>query len=125
MSARSLGMQQPSATPSGTFDIGGDLTDHRLGFGAMRLTGPGIWSDPVDLVDTADSYGPSVSEDLLREGLRPYRGVVVATKGGLTVRVAHLDENAAPANLRLGDDDASALDVAGAAAWAETNRRKA
>jgi pyridoxine 4-dehydrogenase len=94
-------MQQPSATPSGTFDIGGDLRVHRLGFGAMRVTGPGIWGDPadpaearrvlarlpevgVDLIDTADSYGPFVSEELLREVLHPYRGLVVATKGGLT-----------------------------------------
>jgi pyridoxine 4-dehydrogenase len=94
-------MQQPSATPSGTFDIGGDLTVHRLGFGAMRVTGPGIWAEPtdpaearrvlarlpglgVDLVDTADSYGPFVSEDLIREVLHPYDGLVVATKGGLT-----------------------------------------
>jgi pyridoxine 4-dehydrogenase len=94
-------MQQPSTTPSGTLDIGGDLTVHRLGFGAMRVTGPGIWGDPadpaearrvlarlpdlgVDLIDTADSYGPFVSEDLIREVLHPYDGLVVATKGGLT-----------------------------------------
>jgi pyridoxine 4-dehydrogenase len=94
-------MQQPSAKPSGTFDIGGDLRVHRLGFGAMRVTGPGIWGDPVDpaearrvlarlpelgvdLIDTADSYGPFVSEDLLREVLHPFHGLVVATKGGLT-----------------------------------------
>jgi pyridoxine 4-dehydrogenase len=94
-------MQQPSAIPSGTFDIGGDLRVHRLGFGAMRVTGPGIWGEPadpaearrvlarlpevgVDLIDTADSYGPFVSEDLLREVLHPYQGLVVATKGGLT-----------------------------------------
>jgi aryl-alcohol dehydrogenase-like predicted oxidoreductase len=94
-------MQQPSAIPSGTFDIGGDLPVHRLGFGAMRITGGGIWGDPadpaearrvlarlpdlgVDLIDTADSYGPFVSEDLIREVLHPYDGLVVATKGGLT-----------------------------------------
>ncbi|MEZ5115610.1 MAG: aldo/keto reductase [Candidatus Nanopelagicales bacterium] len=91
----------PPAHASGTFAIGGDLTVHRLGFGAMRITGPGIWGDPpdrseavrvlrravelgVDFVDTADSYGPHVSEDLIREALWPYDGVVVATKGGLT-----------------------------------------
>jgi aryl-alcohol dehydrogenase-like predicted oxidoreductase len=90
-----------SAIPSGTFDIGGDLRVHRLGFGAMRITGPGIWGDPsdpaearrvlarlpeldVNLIDTADSYGPFVSEDLLREALHPYPGMVIATKGGLT-----------------------------------------
>jgi aryl-alcohol dehydrogenase-like predicted oxidoreductase len=90
-----------SATASGTFTIGGDLTIHRLGFGAMRITGTGIWGPPadrdeavrtlrrlpelgIDLVDTADSYGPFVSEDLLAEVLAPYRGMVIATKGGLT-----------------------------------------
>lgn len=89
-----------SATSSGTFDIGGDLQVNRLGFGAMRITGPGIWGDPsdgaearrvlarlpelnVNLIDTADSYGPFVSEDLLREILHPY-AAVIATKGGLT-----------------------------------------
>ena len=90
-----------TARSSGTFAIGGDLTVHRLGFGAMRVTGPGIWGDPpdrehalatlrrvpelgIDLIDTADSYGPFVSEDLLREALHPYDGIVIATKGGLT-----------------------------------------
>jgi pyridoxine 4-dehydrogenase len=86
---------------SGTFSLGGDLTVHRLGFGAMRITGEGIWGLPkdhdtairvlrravelgVDFIDTADSYGPFVSEDLIREALHPYDGVTVATKGGLT-----------------------------------------
>jgi pyridoxine 4-dehydrogenase len=90
---------------SGTFTLdasGADpLTVHRLGFGAMRVTGPGIWDDPadidnakavlrravelgVDFIDTADSYGPEVSERLIREALYPYDGIVVATKGGLT-----------------------------------------
>ncbi|WP_236639577.1 aldo/keto reductase [Salinigranum halophilum] len=85
---------------SDTFDIGGDLTVHRLGFGAMRITGEGIIGEPddvdhakqvlrhavdlgVDFIDTADSYGPGVSERLLREALHPYDDVVVATKGGL------------------------------------------
>jgi hypothetical protein len=85
---------------SDTFDIGGDLTVHRLGFGAMRITGEGIIGDPddvgnaldvldravdlgVDFVDTADSYGPGASERLIREALHPYDDVVVATKGGL------------------------------------------
>lgn len=89
------------ARQSGTYAIGGDLHVHRLGFGAMRVTGPGIWGEPadpvearrvlarlpdlgVDLVDTADSYGPYVSEDLVREVLHPYGEVVIATKGGLT-----------------------------------------
>ncbi len=91
----------PIAHSSGTFAIGGDLPVHRLGFGAMRITGPGIWGEPsdregaiallrrvvelgVDFIDTADSYGPFVSEDLIREALHPYEGVVIATKGGLT-----------------------------------------
>jgi aryl-alcohol dehydrogenase-like predicted oxidoreductase len=88
------------AAASGEFALGGDLPVTRLGFGAMRITGPGIWGPPadpeeavrvlrravelgVDLVDTADSYGPFVSEDLIRAALHPYDGVVVATKGGL------------------------------------------
>jgi pyridoxine 4-dehydrogenase len=90
-----------SAAASGTFLLGGDLPIHRLGFGAMRITGRGIWGDPPDraaavrllrrlpelhinFIDTADSYGPFVSEDLLREALHPYPGMVIATKGGLT-----------------------------------------
>ena len=84
-----------------TFRIGGDLEVHRLGFGAMRITGNGIWGPPddpeeakrllrrvvergVDLIDTADSYGPEVSENLIAEALHPYPdGLVIATKGGL------------------------------------------
>jgi len=90
-----------SAAASGQFKIGGDLAVNRLGFGAMRITGPGIWGDPVDplaakatlkrvpelgidFIDTADSYGPDVSENLIRETLHPYKNLVVATKGGLT-----------------------------------------
>ncbi len=88
-------------TQSGTFQLGGDLPVHRLGYGAMRLTGQGVWGPPADLegaravlrravelgvdfIDTADSYGPYVSEDLIREALHPYDGVTIATKGGLT-----------------------------------------
>jgi pyridoxine 4-dehydrogenase len=91
-----------NATASGTFAIGGDLTINRLGFGAMRITGDGIWGEPkdrdnakkvlrravelgVNFIDTADSYGPEVSEQLIGEALAPYaKGVVIATKGGLT-----------------------------------------
>jgi aryl-alcohol dehydrogenase-like predicted oxidoreductase len=86
---------------SGTFNIGKDLEVHRLGYGAMRITGDGIWGEPkdrdvakqvlrravelgVDFIDTADSYGPFISEDLIREALHPYSDVVIATKGGLT-----------------------------------------
>ena len=92
---------QRPATASGTFTIGGDLTVYRLGFGAMRLTGPGIWGPPADkqeaiavlhralelgvnMLDTADSYGPGVSESLIAEALYPYpKDLVIATKGGL------------------------------------------
>jgi aryl-alcohol dehydrogenase-like predicted oxidoreductase len=91
-----------NAAASGTFTIGGDLTVHRLGFGAMRLTGEGIWGEPknpeearrvlrrlldlgVNFIDTADSYGPEVSERLIAEALHPYpKDLVIATKGGLT-----------------------------------------
>jgi|SRR5215211_2651374 len=90
-----------SATASGTFAIGGDMEVTRLGFGAMRITGAGIWGPPddpvaaravlrrlrslgVDFIDTADSYGPYVSEDLICEVLHPYGAIKVATKAGLT-----------------------------------------
>ena len=91
-----------NAAAAGTFTIGGDLTVHRLGFGAMRLTGEGIWGEPkdpaeakkvlrrlldlgVNFIDTADSYGPEVSERLIGEALYPYpKDLVIATKGGLT-----------------------------------------
>ncbi len=91
-----------NAKASGTFAIGGDLAVNRLGYGAMRITGDGIWGEPkdrenakkvlcravelgVNFIDTADSYGPEVSEQLIGEALAPYpRGVVIATKAGLT-----------------------------------------
>lgn len=89
-----------NAEESGTFLIGGDLPVHRLGFGAMRITGPGVWGPPedkeealrvlrravelgVNLIDTAESYGPHVSEELIAEALHPYPAdLVIATKGG-------------------------------------------
>ena len=94
-------MPTPDARSSGRFAIAGDLDVTRLGFGAMRITGDGIWGEPrdraeairvlrrlpelgVDFIDTADSYGPYVSEDLIAEALHPYDGLVIATKGGLT-----------------------------------------
>jgi aryl-alcohol dehydrogenase-like predicted oxidoreductase len=95
-------MSKPNAAEAGTFTIGGDLKVNRLGFGAMRITGEGIWGEPkdadearrvlrgavelgVNFIDTADSYGPEVSERLIGETLAPYsQGVVIATKGGLT-----------------------------------------
>src|SRR5438876_4282334 len=104
----STAMQQSSgrstgrpAEASGTFLIGGDIAVRRLGFGTMRLTGAGIWGEPADrceaiavlrravelginLIDTADSYGPEVAEELIREALHPYpAGLVIATKAGL------------------------------------------
>jgi aryl-alcohol dehydrogenase-like predicted oxidoreductase len=90
-----------TAQQAGTFSIGGDLEVHRLGFGAMRITGDGVWGPPpdhdaalavlrravelgVDFIDTADSYGPHVSEELIAQALHPYLdGLVIATKGGL------------------------------------------
>src|ERR1700749_4123397 len=90
-----------SARQAGTIDVGGDLTVNRLGFGAMRITGDGIWGEPpdrdvaksvlrravergVNFIDTADSYGPNVSETLIAEALSPYaEDLVIATKGGL------------------------------------------
>lgn len=90
----------PTAAAAGTISIGDDLSVNRLGFGAMRITGPGIWGPPadhdeavqvlrravelgVDFIDTADSYGPEVSEELIAEALSPYpEGLVIATKGG-------------------------------------------
>jgi pyridoxine 4-dehydrogenase len=91
-----------SAAQSGTFELGGDLTINRLGFGAMQLTGPGVWGDPKDpdealrvlkrtvelginFIDTADSYGPFVSELLIKKALHPYADdLVIATKAGFT-----------------------------------------
>jgi pyridoxine 4-dehydrogenase len=95
-------LTEVNAKASGTFAIGGDLTVNRLGYGAMRITGDGIWGEPkdregakkvlqhavelgVNFIDTADAYGPDVSERLIGEALAPYaKGVVIATKAGLT-----------------------------------------
>lgn len=92
--------QDVNAAAAGTFTIGGDLTVHRLGYGAMRITGKGVWGPPedkaaalatlrrvielgVNLIDTADSYGPGTSEELIAEALHPYpKDLVIATKGG-------------------------------------------
>ncbi len=93
-------MTSINASASGEFRIG-DITINRLGYGAMRITGPGAWGPPADrskalatlrrlpevgvnFVDTADSYGPDVSEELIREALHPYSGMLIATKAGLT-----------------------------------------
>ena len=93
-------MTHPDAAKSGTFKIGGDIAVNRLGFGAMRITGKGIWGKPADrheclrtlehlpklgvnFIDTADSYGPDVSERLIHKALHPYKNMLIATKGGL------------------------------------------
>ena len=95
-------MPTPNASLSGTFNLGGDLPVHRLGYGTMRLVGEGAWGEPpsrenarnvlrralelgVTLLDTADAYGPQIAEELIAEALHPYpAGLVIATKGGLT-----------------------------------------
>ena len=108
-----------SAAAAGTFTIGGDLTVNRLGYGAMRITGPGIWGPPkdkasalatlhravelgVNFIDTADSYGPNVSEELIAEALYPYpAGLVIATKGGWErVGPGQWVHNASPQHLK-------------------------
>jgi aryl-alcohol dehydrogenase-like predicted oxidoreductase len=108
-----------SAAAAGTLSIGADLRVHRLGFGAMRLTGPGVWGAPADrpeairvlrralelgvnFIDTADSYGPGVSEEIIAEALHPYPpGLVIATKGGLTrAGPGNWGRDAHPAHLR-------------------------
>jgi pyridoxine 4-dehydrogenase len=110
---------QQGAAGAGTITLGGDLRVNRLGYGAMRLTGPGIWGEPkdpqgarrvlqravelgVNFIDTADSYGPDVNERLIAEALHPYpRGLVIATKGGL-VRPGRdqWERRGSPAHLR-------------------------
>ena len=117
------------ASKSGSFKIGGDIKVHRLGFGAMRITGSHIWGPPldrsetirtlkrlpelgIDFVDTADSYGPDISEQLIREALYPYDGILIATKAGLTRpgpeewerdgRPEHLRQQAIRSRERLG-----------------------
>jgi pyridoxine 4-dehydrogenase len=116
---------------SGSFKIGGNIEVHRLGFGAMRITGPRVWGPPLDMaeairtlkrlpelgidfIDTADSYGPDVSEQLIRETLYPYDGILIATKAGLRRpgpgewerdgRPGHLREQAIKSRERLGLD---------------------
>ena len=95
-------MSKPNHSASGSFQIGGDLPVHRLGYGTMRLVGEGAWGEPADavearrvlrraaelgvtLIDTADAYGPEIAERLIAEALHPYApGLVIATKGGIT-----------------------------------------
>src|SRR5258707_9591730 len=101
-----------------TFAVGGDIEVRRLGFGAMRITGPGTWGPPrdraaarallrravdlgVQLIDTADAYGPGVSEELIAEALFPYDGLLIATKGGY--------ERSGPSGL-VGERRADGLD---------------
>lgn len=118
-----MSSQPLDAARSGTFLLGGDLPVNRLGFGAMRITGEGVWGPPADraeaiavlrravdlgvnLIDTAESYGPHVSEELIREALYPYReGVVIATKGGFDRSGPNAWEvNGRPERLRKGVD---------------------
>jgi pyridoxine 4-dehydrogenase len=113
-----------SASAAGTFAIGGDLTVNRLGYGAMRITGKGIWGPPADkpaalatlrravelgvnLIDTADSYGPGTSEELIAEALYPYpAGLVIATKGGWErPGPAQWTHNASPEHLTKALED--------------------
>jgi pyridoxine 4-dehydrogenase len=115
----SIPKASPPAAAAGSVSIGADLTVHRLGFGAMRLTGAGVWGPPADrqaavqvlrralelgvnFIDTADSYGPGVSEEIIAEALHPYPpGLVIATKGGLTrPRAGQWERDAHPAHLR-------------------------
>jgi len=112
-----------TATAAGTIDIGGDLTVNRMGYGAMRITGPGIWGEPpdreqakaalrraleldVNFIDTADSYGPEVSENLIARALYPYSAdIVIATKGGLVRPGAEVwNRDARPEHLRKACD---------------------
>lgn len=96
-------MTHSDASKAGSFSIGGSININRLGYGAMRVTGRGIWGPPADraeavrtlkrapelgvnFIDTADSYGPDVSEPLIREALHPYPNMLIATKAGLTRR---------------------------------------
>jgi pyridoxine 4-dehydrogenase len=116
---------------SSSFKIGGEITVHRLGFGAMQITGPGVWGPPrdkaqalrvlkrlpelgINFIDTADSYGPDVSELLIREALYPYKGLLIATKAGFTrsgpnmwhinCRPEHLIASAKKSREKLGVD---------------------
>jgi aryl-alcohol dehydrogenase-like predicted oxidoreductase len=114
-----MNTKEISARLAGSFSLGGELSVHRLGFGAMRLTGEGIWGPPknrteaiavlrraaelgVNFIDTADSYGPEVSEELIAEALFPYpTGLVIATKGGWNRPGPNQwTHNATPAHLR-------------------------
>ena len=114
-----MNRKEISASVAGTVSLGGDLSVHRLGFGAMRLTGEGIWGPPkdrnralavlrraveldVNFIDTADSYGPNVSEELIAEALFPYpKGLAIATKGGWDrPGPGQWTHNATPAHLR-------------------------
>ena len=115
---------QPTAAAAGTIDVGGDLTVNRLGFGAMLITGPGIWGDPpsrdqaiatlrrvvelgVNFIDTADSYGPEVSETLIAEALHPYPDdlILVSKVGASRDRQGRVLAAQEPTQLRQGIED--------------------
>jgi len=114
-----MAIQTISASSAGTINLGGDLTVNRLGYGAMRITGNGVWGPPkdraealrvlkravelgVNFIDTADSYGPGVSEEIIAEALAPYpKDLVIATKGGwLRPAPGHWSHDASPKHLR-------------------------
>ncbi len=114
-----MNKKEPSPNAAGNVSLGGEISVHRLGFGAMRLTGEGIWGPPKDpkgalavlrraveldinFIDTADSYGPNVSEELIAEALFPYpAGLVIATKGGWNrPGPNHWTHDATPSHLR-------------------------
>jgi len=120
---RKMATQNPNRLrtncPGGSLTLGGDTTVNRLGFGAMRLCGPGVWGEPLDrpgakrvlmravelgitLVDTADAYGPEVNERFIAETLYPYpKGLIIATKGGLRrPRREAWEKNGRPEHLR-------------------------
>ena len=114
-----MATQTTSASSAGTVNLGGELTVSRLGYGAMRITGSGVWGPPkdraeallvlkravelgVNFIDTADSYGPGVSEELIAEALAPYpKDLIIATKGGwLRPAPGHWSHDASPKHLR-------------------------
>jgi pyridoxine 4-dehydrogenase len=138
---------RPTAAAAGKIDVGGDLTVNRLGFGAMRITGPGIWGDPpnrdrakealrravaldVNFIDTADSYGPEVSERLIAEALYPYpEALVIATKRQVALAwllsrspqvlpipgsgdPEHVEQNIAAATIELTAEEIRAITLA-------------
>jgi aryl-alcohol dehydrogenase-like predicted oxidoreductase len=121
---------KPTAAAAGTIDVGGDLTVNRLGFGAMRITGQGVWGEPPDrdrakaalrraveldvtFIDTADSYGPDVSETLIAEALYPYPDELVRSPQILPIpgtgSAEHVEENVRAASLELSPEEIASI----------------